>query len=116
MSNELVPVSPEPVEGTQWNVPPLDVVGDDYFSEERRAPRGLKAERDAEAAKRRGDDGFAYLREEDAHAERQGRWDKGDLRTWLIIFAIAVIGVVLCASAYFFPAGPHAGQPNIKVY
>lgn len=116
MPNDLVPVSPPPAAGSRWDAPPLDVIDDDFFSDARRAQRGLKAARDAEAARRRGDAGFAYIRKEDAHSEQQGRWDRGDLRTWLILFAIAAVGVAFCASAYFLPAGPHAAQPDIKVY
>jgi len=117
MPNDLVPTRCQPVETSPWDDPPLDPgEGDDFFSEERRSRRGRKADQDAEDARRRGDRVFAHIREEDAAAERQGRYDPGDAWTWTILILIAVIGIAICSAAYFFPHGPDTAQPPIHVY
>ena len=127
MFDPLVPMgyvdTDEETASLEWNLPPADEPwqGFEAAREARRAAH--KAEEDAAHAHRRGDPGFAALRESDAADNRQQGWgDWGDLRTWLIIGAMFFGFLLFVAFVYFSPTGRHnqndgpMSVPPIRVY
>lgn len=100
--------------GETWDMPPVDDAG--TARHVKRGYRADVAERDAAAARRRGDDTFAAIRETDAAEHRQGPWDWGDARTWLILFAMFFGFLAVAALCYYMPQGQHASPPPFRGY
>lgn len=111
MANDLVqwrrPVREEEKGGEEWNEPPS---------------AASSADKDAANARRLGDTSFAAQRESDAKEQRQKRWDWGDAPTWLWLFGMCAVFLLVCAFVYFMPYGRHnqsdlpTSVPPIRVY
>lgn len=105
-----------------WDLPPTDDRAPGASQPRKEHGAAKNADRDADAARRRGDGGFAVHRETDAAEHRQSAWDWGDARTWLILFGLCFVFLLMSAAVYFLPFGRHnqndgpSPTPEIRVY
>ncbi len=103
-------------EGEIWDLPPTDS-RDANGALRRQSEHGAAvADRQAAQGRAEGDETYAVTREEDAADLRQGRWGRGDARTWAWIALMCVGFLLLTALMYFLPYGRHAAPPPIRVY
>lgn len=111
-----VPVADE--NGEAWDLPPeydpsLAQYAPPHLDGQKQTPRQKRintnhqAEHDAHDADKRGDSGFAVLRETDASEHKQARYDWGDTRTWLWIAAMFFGFLILVFFVYYMPFGRH---------
>ena len=108
--NQLVPTRSAPPD--PWDSPPIDHQGQMRNT----STEVAKALQDAQDAKRRGDHSLAVLRQGDAEALSQKRWDWGNRRTWMIVAALSLFGLMISIAALWLPAGQHAANPPIYLY
>lgn len=103
----------------QWDEPPDQPAHGENFGTHRMKKEGYSAEfadKQAKAARQRGDTTFAAVREEDAADHRQSRWDWGDLRTWVWIVGMCAGFLLFCLFVYLMPQARHnqADLPTVS--